>query len=79
MTGHIIWVEKVANQLGRNGEPLPACQVVEKFLRSLTNYYESKVCTIKESKGLSTLLVEELAESLKTHKQQRKKNFQALD
>ena len=43
-------VETVANQLGRNGETLPACRVVEKILRSLTDDFENIVCVIEESR-----------------------------
>ena len=73
-------VEIVANQLGRNGETLPACRVVEKILRSLTDDFKNIVCAIKESKDLTTLSVEELAGSLEAHEQQRrKKKEESLD
>jgi len=73
-------VETVANQLGRNGETLPACRVVEKILRSLTDDFKNIVCAIKESKDLTTLSVEELAGSLEAHEQQRrKKKEESLD
>nr|KYP52959.1 Retrovirus-related Pol polyprotein from transposon TNT 1-94 [Cajanus cajan] len=58
---YITRVEKVANQLGRNGEPMPASRIVEKILRSLTDDFESIACVIEESKDLSVLSVEELA------------------
>jgi len=73
-------VEIVANQLGRNGETLPACRVVEKILRSLTDDFENIVCAIEESKDLITLSVEELAESIEAHEQwRRKKKEESLD
>jgi len=59
LTEYITRVEKVANQFNKNGEPQSASQVVQKILRSLTNDFESIVCTIEESKNLSVLLVEE--------------------
>jgi len=50
---YITRVEKVANQLGRNGEPMPASRVVEKILRSLIDDFESIVYAIVELKDLS--------------------------
>lgn len=41
--------------------------VVEKILRSLTHDFENIVCTIEESKDLSTLSVEELAGLIEPH------------
>ena len=68
------------NQLGRNGETLPACRVVEKILRSLTDDFENIVCAIEESKDLIVLSVEELARSLEAHEQRRrKKKEESLD
>jgi hypothetical protein len=39
----------------------------------LTDEYKNIVCTIEESKDLSTLTIDELAGSLMAHKQRRKK------
>ncbi|XP_014506443.1 uncharacterized protein LOC106766209 [Vigna radiata var. radiata] len=61
ITKYITWVEKVANQLGRNGEQIPSSRVVGKILRSLTKDFESIMCAIEESKDLSVLRVDELA------------------
>jgi len=71
VTEFISWVETVANQLGKNGEPLPANRVVEKILRSLTIDFDNIVCAIKESKDLSKLMVEELARSFEAYEQRR--------
>ncbi|XP_047150264.1 uncharacterized protein LOC124822315 [Vigna umbellata] len=65
ITEYITRVEKVANQLGRNGEQMPSSRVVGKILRSLTKDLESIVCAIEESKNLSVLTVDELAGLLK--------------
>jgi len=77
---YVLRVETIVNQLGRNGEMLLACRVVEKILRSLTNEFENIVCTIEESKDLTSLSVEELVGSLKAHEQRRrKKKVESLD
>jgi len=73
VTEFISRVETVANQLGKNGEPLPANRVVEKILRSLTIDFDNIVCAIEESKDLSKLTVEELAGSLEAYEQRRRK------
>jgi len=59
----------MVNLLGRNGEALPICRVVEKILRSSTDDFENIICIIEESKDLSTILVEEFARSLEAHEQ----------
>jgi len=65
VTEYITRVEKVANQLGTNGVPMPASQVVEKIMRSLTDDFESIVCAIEKSKDLSVLSVEEFTRSFR--------------
>jgi len=73
VTEFISRVETVANQLGKNGEPLPVNRVVEKILRSMTIDFNNIVCAIEESKDLSMLMVEELAESLEAYEQRKRK------
>jgi gag-polypeptide of LTR copia-type len=63
----------VVNQLIRNGEALTDAQIVEKILRSLTDNFENVVCTIKESKDLTKLTIDELASYLEAHEQRKKK------
>ncbi|XP_047178636.1 uncharacterized protein LOC124845563 [Vigna umbellata] len=72
ITEYITWVEKVDNQLGRNGEQMPSSRVVEKILRSLTKDFESIMCVIEETKDLLVLTVDELAGSLEAHEQKRR-------
>ncbi|BAT74584.1 hypothetical protein VIGAN_01228600 [Vigna angularis var. angularis] len=72
ITQYITPVEKVANQLSKNGEQMASSRVLGKKLRSLTKDFESIVCVIKESKDLSILTVDELAGSLEAHKQRRR-------
>ena len=69
----------MANQLGKNGEPMPASWVMEKILRSLIDGFESIVCAIEESKDLSVLSMEELVESLEAHEQRRGKKHELRD
>nr|KYP43753.1 hypothetical protein KK1_034789 [Cajanus cajan] len=76
---YITRVEKLANQLGRNGEPMPASRIVEKILRSLTDDFESIAGVIEESKDLSILSVEELARSLEAHEKRRRKMKDIID
>ena len=56
---YVSHVERVVNQLKRNGETLSTCRVVEKILRSLTDDFKNIVCAIEESKDLSMLSMEE--------------------
>jgi len=70
---NITCVQNVVNQLNRNGEPLSDTQVMEKILRSLTDNFENVVCAIEESKDLAMFTVDELASSLETHEQRKKK------
>ena len=66
-------VQAVENQLNRNGETLTDARVVEKILRTITDNFESIVCAIEESKDVTTLIVDELADSLEPHEQRKKK------
>ncbi|XP_017423579.1 uncharacterized protein LOC108332785 [Vigna angularis] len=72
-------VQKMANQLGMNGEEVPPNPVAEKILRNLTDDFESIVVTIKETKDLSILNVEQLAGSLKAHELRKKKKKREPD
>jgi hypothetical protein len=47
--------------------------------RSLTDEFENIVCTIEESKDLSTLTIDELVGFLMAHKQRRKKRQDTLE
>ena len=79
VTEYITRVEKVVNQLGMNGEAMPASRVVEKILISLTNDFENIVCVIEESKDLSVLSMDELVGSLEAHEQRRRKKHKLRD
>jgi gag-polypeptide of LTR copia-type len=73
VSDYITRVQAVVNQLIRNGESLTDARVVEKILRSLTGNFENVVCVIEESKDLAKLTVDELAGSLETHEQCKRK------
>jgi len=52
-----------------NGENKGDVAVVEKILRSLTPKFDYVVCSIKESKDIDTLTIDELQSSLLVHEQ----------
>ncbi|KAL6225478.1 hypothetical protein ACLB2K_004328 [Fragaria x ananassa] len=59
----------IVNQMKANGEVLSNLQVVEKILQTLTNRFEGKVTTIKESRDLAAVTVDELMGSLQAYEQ----------
>jgi gag-polypeptide of LTR copia-type len=79
VSDYIFRVQMIVRQLRRNDEKLAENRVVEKVLRSLTNEFENIVCTIEESKDLSTLTIDELAGSLMAHEKRRKKKQETLE
>ncbi|XP_070048881.1 uncharacterized protein [Nicotiana tomentosiformis] len=60
-------VKAVVNQLRRYGDDIEDACVVEKIIRTLTPKFDFVVCAIKESKGLDSMLVEQLEGSLQAH------------
>ncbi|XP_047151581.1 uncharacterized protein LOC124823426 [Vigna umbellata] len=72
-------VQKMANQLRMNGEEMPPNRLAKKILRNLTDDFESIEVTIEETKNFSTLIVEELAGSLKAHELRKKKKKREPD
>jgi gag-polypeptide of LTR copia-type len=78
VSDYIFRVQMIVRQLRRNDEKLAENRVVEKVLRSLTDEFENIVCTIEESKDLSTLIIDELG-SLMAHEQRRKKKQETLE
>ena len=73
VSSYITCVQKVVNQLKRNGETLTNARVVEKILRSLTNDFENVVCAIEESRNLEEMTIDDLLGSLEAHEQRKKK------
>ena len=80
MSDYITRVQTVVNQLNRNGEVIYDARIIEKILRSLTDKFENIVCAIEEAKDLSTITVEEVADSLEAHEQRKiKKKEEKLE
>jgi gag-polypeptide of LTR copia-type len=79
VSDYITCVQTVVNQLKCNGETLKDSRVVEKILWSLTKNFENVVCAIEESKDLEELTIDDLARSLETHEQRKKKNNELLE
>ncbi|WVY95004.1 hypothetical protein V8G54_034092 [Vigna mungo] len=65
ITEYITWVEKVANQLGRNGEQMPSSRISYKRFRKYRVHH-------RRIEDLSVLTVDELAGSLEVREQRRR-------
>nr|KYP40213.1 hypothetical protein KK1_038469 [Cajanus cajan] len=78
VSDYIIRFQTMVNQLNQNGETLTDVRVVEKILRSLTDSFENVICAIEESKDLTMITVDELAESLEAHEQRKKKKEEEI-
>jgi hypothetical protein len=59
----------LTNKLRFLGEILSDVTVIEKILRSMTSKFGYVVCSIKESKDLDTMSIDELQSSLLVHEQ----------
>ncbi|CAL8132805.1 unnamed protein product [Prunus armeniaca] len=59
----------VANKMRTYGEQMQDVTVVEKILRSLSEKFNYVVCSIKESKDIDQLFIDELQSSLIVHEQ----------
>ena len=64
-------VTEVVNQMRTLGEDLSDQKVVEKILISLPEKYDPIVVAIEESKDITSLSIEQLMGSLKSHEQRR--------
>ena len=63
----------IANKMWIHGEKLEDVTIVEKILRSMTVKFNFVVCSIKESKDIDTLSIDELQSSLLVHEQKLSK------
>ncbi|KAF2310023.1 hypothetical protein GH714_006277 [Hevea brasiliensis] len=71
----------IANKMRIHGEKLEDVVIVEKILRSMLPKFNFVICSIKESKDLDTLSIDELQNSLLVHEQkiiQQDREEQAL-
>ncbi|XP_059658801.1 uncharacterized protein LOC132305138 [Cornus florida] len=71
----------IVNKMRIHGDKIEDVTVIEKILRSLTSKFNYVVCSIKESKELDDLSIDELQGSLLVHEQkfkQQEKEEQAL-
>lgn len=59
----------IANDMRNSGEHMPDVKIVEKILRTITENFKFMVCTIKDSKDLDAMNVDELQSSLPIHEQ----------
>ncbi|GAU16044.1 hypothetical protein TSUD_339150 [Trifolium subterraneum] len=57
----------IANKMTAQGERLSESQIGEKILRSMTSKFEYVVCSIEESKDVTTMSIDELQSSLLVH------------
>jgi hypothetical protein len=62
-------VMSVANKMRIHGEHMRDVTIVEKILRSLNDKFNYIVCSIKESKDIDRLSIDELQSSLVVHEQ----------
>ena len=63
----------IAHKMRIYGEKLEDITIVEKILRSMTVKFNFVVCSIKESKDIDTLSIDELQSSLLVHEQKLSK------
>ncbi|KAH7521724.1 hypothetical protein FEM48_Zijuj07G0063000 [Ziziphus jujuba var. spinosa] len=66
----------IANKMRIHGEKLEDVTIVEKILQSMTVKFNFVVCSIKESKDIDTLSIDELQNSLLLHEQKLSKQDQ---
>jgi predicted flavoprotein YhiN len=66
----------ITNSLDALGRTYTKAKIISKILRSLLKTYEEKVMVVRETKDLTKLLLEELIDSLMTHKIAIKKQEQ---
>ncbi|KAL4567103.1 hypothetical protein LXL04_022677 [Taraxacum kok-saghyz] len=69
VTDYLGRVMVVSNDMWNPGENMSDVKIVEKVLRTITESFNFVVCTIKESKDIDTMIVDELQSSLLIHEQ----------
>ena len=68
----------VSNQLRRNGEKIEDVEIIEKMLLSLNLRFELIVVTIKETKDLKSMTIEQLQSLLQAY-EEKHKNKQGIN
>lgn len=69
ITEYFARVMSVANKIRSNGELMRNVTIMEKIIRTLTEKFNYVVVSIKESKDIDALTIDELQSSLIVHKQ----------
>jgi hypothetical protein len=64
----------IANKMRIYGQQMRDVTIMEKLLRSLTDKFNYIICSIKESKDIDVLLIDELQSSLIVHEQKFQKS-----
>ena len=64
----------IANKIRIYGQQMRDVTIMEKLLRSLTDKFNYIICSIKESKDIDVLLIDELQSSLIVHEQKFQKS-----
>ncbi|XP_023763637.1 uncharacterized protein LOC111912134 [Lactuca sativa] len=69
VTDYLGRVMVIANDMRNAGEDMSEVKIIKKVLRTMTKEFNFVVCTIKESKDINNMTVDELQSSLLIHKQ----------
>jgi RNase H-fold protein (predicted Holliday junction resolvase) len=74
ITEYFAKVMIIANKMRIYGEEMRDVTIMEKILRSLTDKFNYIICSIKESKDITVLLIDELQSSLIVYEQKFQKS-----
>ena len=66
----------VSNKLKRNGEELKEARIIEKILQSIDLKFDHIVVTIKETRDLEDMTIEQLQGRLQAYEEQQKKKHE---
>lgn len=74
ITSYFTRTMEISNKMRFYGEKMEDVTIVENVLRSLTTKFDYVVCSIKESKDIDALSLDELQSSLLEHEQKMNHN-----